>query len=83
MNLNKIFPYKRNPDNEFTHLHFPTQLYDNYFKQSYSTIENNYSNNNGYQKIGPRQIELHKDIHRRNISSYSRDKNYNNIKKKY
>ena len=82
MNLNKIFPYKRNPDNEFTHLHFPTQLYDNYFKESYSTIENNYSNNNVYQKIGTSQIELHKNIHQRNIGSSSRVKNYNNLKNK-
>ena len=80
LNLKSNLPYERNPGNDFNHLHFPTQLYDNYFKEPYSTIDNNYSNHNNYQKIRPSPIELHKDIYQRNVTSYSRDKNYNNIK---
>ena len=78
INLKSIFPYERNTENDFSHLHFPTQLYDNYFREPYSTIENNYSNYNNYN-IRTNPIELHKDIHQKNISSYSRGINYNNI----
>ena len=78
INLKSIFPYERNTENDFSHLHFPSQLYDNYFREPYSTIENNYSNYNNYN-IRTNPIELHKDIHQKNISSYSRGINYNNI----